>query len=129
MASKCSTVTRPAAKAPSDQRGQGDHHGEAREHRAHDEVRGENGLLPAGHQAGSKVEPDDAVHRQTNGTASAAMARYNELCRIQVRAEPFQPRASAPYISCPALVGARSRSVARSGSNPTYQNMTLTAGN
>ena len=58
----------------------------------------------------------------TSGVASAASSMYAFSYRIQCRAEPFQPRAAIPYASCRHFDLARSRSVAKSGIMPMYQN-------
>src|SRR5512139_2847596 len=58
---------------------------------------------------------------RTRGVARPASNRYAVSYRCQCRADPRQPRANIPYPIFKSFALARSRSVARSGINPTYQ--------
>ena len=64
ITSKWSIVTMACMPKPQrTPRGQHHHHGEAGIHGADDEIRREDRLLPARHQARGEVEADDAVQR------------------------------------------------------------------
>src|ERR1043165_9623777 len=58
----------------------------------------------------------------TSGVASPASSRYAVWYRFQCRADPRHPIARTPYAMRENQLRARSRSVARSGISPTYQN-------
>src|SRR5216684_3548810 len=59
---------------------------------------------------------------RTSGVASPASSKYADWYRCQCRADPRHPIDSIPKITCCQRLFARSRSVARSGNNPTNQN-------
>src|SRR6478752_435649 len=58
----------------------------------------------------------------TSGVAKPANTRDKDSCRCQCLVEPVQPKAATPYKSLRNLVFARSRTVAKSGNKPLYQN-------
>src|SRR5687767_15274188 len=58
----------------------------------------------------------------TSGVESPASSRYAISYLCQCRALPRQPQEKIPYRNLKYLFFARSRKVARSGINPTYQN-------
>src|SRR5437763_12954041 len=58
----------------------------------------------------------------TRGVHSPARIRYGFSNRCQCRHEPAQPTEKIPYMICFVRLVARSRSVARSGIMPMYQN-------
>src|SRR6266851_8363872 len=62
----------------------------------------------------------------TSGVAKPASSRYADWYRCQCRADPRQPIDSIPKITCCQRFFARSRNVARSGNNPTNQNISET---
>src|SRR5690349_14097579 len=58
----------------------------------------------------------------TSGVHRPARIRYAFSNRCQCRQEPVQPTEKMPYMICLVRLVARSRSVARSGISPMYQN-------
>src|SRR5437764_9772087 len=58
----------------------------------------------------------------TSGVARPANTSDNDSCLCQCLVEPVQPNAAIPYNSLRSLVLARSRTVAKSGNRPLYQN-------
>src|SRR5437868_11705836 len=62
----------------------------------------------------------------TSGVAMPAKSKYATSYRCQCRAEFRQPIARMPYTIRPSRLVERSRSVARSGIRPTYQNKSET---
>ena len=63
----------------------------------------------------------------TSGAASPASSRYIIWYRCQCRALFLQPIESMPYTTRPMRWCERSRSVAKSGISPTYQNSSDTS--
>src|SRR5882757_1793837 len=58
----------------------------------------------------------------TNGVLSPASTNDKLSWRCQCLVEPVQPNDAIPYKRLRSLVKARSRTVARSGNRPLYQN-------
>ena len=112
------------AVAPADERGQHHHHGEAGEHRAHDEIRREDRLLPAGHQARREVEADDRMYGADEGHGKRRHRDREGSVDLPVPRRPAPAKRPAPRRKVDVVrVRARSRNAARSGIMPLYQNM------
>ena len=75
----------------------GQHHGEAGEDGAGDEVGREDGGVPAGQHRGGEVEGHDGVHREHQRRGEAGQQQVGPLVLGPVpAADPRQPRAKRP---------------------------------
>ena len=59
---------------------------------------------------------------RTSGVASPASTSDKDSCLCQCLVEPLHPNDAMPYSNLRSLVFARSRTVAKSGNKPEYQN-------
>src|SRR5208282_1829640 len=79
-----------------------------------------------GTMATEKSKLTTVCTERTSGVARPARSRYADWYLCQCRAELRQPIDNNPKMYCCQGFFARSRSVARSGSSPTYQNSSET---
>ena len=112
------------ARAGNEQR---QHHGEAAEDRAGDEVRRENRRVPGRNNRRGEVEGHDAVHRenQRRGETGQQQIRHFVMAPVPVRAAPAKRENSVEKFL--DLAWSRDRATSpRSGTKPVYQNRTDT---